>query len=74
MSSSSNSVPFALESCSMVSASRILVTGKWQKINTGRKSGMVPHQSGLLLMRKEFMKSKNYILSKIFSLKFDYIY
>ena len=33
---------------------------------------MMPHQSGLLLVQKEFMKGKNYILSRILS--FDYIY
>jgi hypothetical protein len=46
-------------------------------VSKGRKGGMlsmVPHQSGLLLMQKEFRKGKNYILSRILSLKFDYIY
>jgi hypothetical protein len=43
-------------------------------LSKGRKGGMlcmVPHQSGLLLVQKEFMKGKNYILSRILS--FDYI-
>jgi hypothetical protein len=45
-------------------------------VNEGRKGGMlcmVPHQSGLLLVQKEFPKGKNYILSRILSFKFDYI-
>jgi hypothetical protein len=35
---------------------------------------MMPHQSGLLVVQKEFPKGKNYILSRIISFKFDYIY
>jgi len=47
-----------------------------KKVSKGRKGGMlcmVPHQSGLLLVQKEFTESKNYILSRILSFKFDYI-
>jgi hypothetical protein len=43
----------------------------------GRKGDMlctVPHQSGLLLVQKEFTKGKNNILSRILSFNFDYIY
>jgi len=43
MNSSSNSVPFALESCSMVSVSRILLTGKSQKSTYWKKRWQAMH-------------------------------
>jgi len=76
---------FCLELCSL--CFRILQYGicflnliHWQMektVSKGRKGGklcMVPHQSGLLLVQKEFPKGKNYNLSRILSFKFDYIY